>query len=412
MQIVSYSDSDPTFQTLLGQIQKRVTARLVGAGKLCSPTQTPFIGQSVFTEFLSRAQNPVDFRYLSFAFKKARDPANLYPLRYIRGVARTGQEYYVGSDTKNKDLAVQQQIDLDQIKQIQKITTFFSQAKKVDGDTSRRYQTRIVAFVISYKGTDDQDHEELVCSQSSDFYALKTSKSVLNDCLDLVAKGAGGNRDYAVAYEQNADGLNFQPDPINPQKRICITNVAYELIVGASREYISNFAMISTLPMKVEELIPPSITGIQFEMPFRPNSTGEKIMLETESGSHTEDSSVVATQKSHNFSVGIPQISVGVPGGPSVTIGQIAGYSYASSHKSETHTATGAMARTKFNQTIPEKAYVLDNVQKTKDFLATSKLSLLGADAKCLVEISVPTMVPCFNVASADDLATEIVNSI
>ncbi|WP_417668915.1 hypothetical protein [Roseibium sp.] len=414
MQVVTYQDTDPKFQPTLTNLTTRLSARLEGSGDLCSPTQTPLLKQASFSEFLCRSQEPVDFTFLAFGFKKNKDPANLYPLRYIRGVTRKLQQFYVGSDSKNKDTGSQQELKLDQIKKIDKITTFFASPKEVSGPLKDRYKRRIVAIIIGYTGLDDQAHEQLICSPSSAFYDIgqQHPDDIQNNCLEYLNTYARNNPNYFIAFEENAAGLAFYPDPTEPQKRIHVTNVAFDSVVGASKQYIANLALISVLSVKPSELIPAGVETITFQMPFRVNTTGDKISLEVESSTTEAYRTVEATQKTHNFSVGIPNLSVGLPGGPSVAIGQIAGYTYGSTHGKEVENTSGQAASSKFTLTVPATAYVLDNLQSSKGFEAVSRIKLYDGSQKEVLELSVPTSVPCFNVTDADDLTEAIVDSI
>lgn len=414
MKIVTYAKTDPHFDTVMGLIQVRLKARLAGCLDLCSPTQTPLLKQADFSEFLCRTENPVDFKFLSFGFKKNKDPANLYPLRYIRGVTAKMQQFYVGSDSKNADTGSQQELNLGEIKKIEKITTFFASPKEAQGAKQDRYKRRIIAFVITYTGIDNDSHEQLICSPSSEFYSIrqKYPDAIRANCLDYLNTYAKNNPTYYIAYEENAGGLNFYPDPAAPTKPIQITNVAYDAVNGASKDYIANLALISTVSIDPAELLPPAVETVTFQIPFRKNTTGNEIKLESESSASSSYRSVVATQKTHNFSIGIPNISVKVPGGPSVAIGKIAGYTYGSSHGQTVEENTGSASTSKVSQTIPADAYVLEDFQHSKDFEATAKIQMFNAASKEVMEVSVPTNVPCFSVADDDALAEAIVDSI
>lgn len=412
MKIVAYNETDGTFNTVLDSIKTRLAARLAGTDNLCSPQQTPLLKQAAFSCFLSRTETPVNFTYLAFAFKKKKDPANLYPLRYIRGVTAGRQQFFVGSEAKNKDTDAQLELKLTDISSIQKITTFFASPKETSGKLKERYKTRIIAFIINYTGTDSQQHETLICAASSEFAKFRDSSTIRDDCLEYLDTYARANPAYFIAFEENSDGLNFYPDQSNPQKRVQITNIGYDLVSGASKQYIANFALISTLPMQMSDLVPDTIKKIQCEMPFQINSTGEKIVLEIESSRSEGSRNVVATQKTHNFSVSIPQISVGMPQGPSVAIGQMAGYNYSNTHGIEQEETASKSDRFKINMTIQPTAYVLENLQSSNGFQATNLVKLMNSASETVLEVSVPTNVPCFNVTDDNALVTQVIGAI
>lgn len=414
MQIVTYDKTvDPqTFETKLNELRKRLLVRLSASSDFCSPAQTPLLRQKRFIGFLTDSQNPVDFDYMFFAFKKKKDPAKLYPLRYIRGVTTNGEQYYVGSTSKNKNAQEQSEFKLADCREIQKITTFYAMAKQTSGSRKERYKTRILAFVIQYVGLDQQSHEALIASPNGDFPANadKDPNQGIADNLKEYIKGYQ-DTNYTIAFQENSKALNFYPDPNSPQKRIKIPNIAYETVTGASKDYISNLALISAYPMKPSELVPANVTKMVFNMPFFINPTGKDVELSLEKSDTEMFRNVIISQKVHNFSVSIPSVSVGMHEGPSVAIGQIAGYSYNSTTGTEEEQTRTRGEKSTLNLTIPSTAFVVDEFPSNTRYLVNNEITLTTSDNEELT-VTVPTNVPAFSVDGADGLAEAILTSI
>ncbi|MBD8894067.1 hypothetical protein [Roseibium litorale] len=415
MQYVSYPSDDANFADTLATIKQRMDRRLKGADDLCNPLLSPFLQREDLDKLICNSAEALDFSALVFGFKGGPDPAGLYPLQSLSASTQTGRIYHVGSAIPVPKALATQILPFNNMANFKAVTTYYARAAIAQSDKDLRYKRRLVAFFIEYTTELGQARNLIICSDKTKFATIdvinKSADEVKAACLAIVSEYNQKNKDYIIDYEVNDVSLNFYP--LSPDKKTEISNISYREVSGQSNQYISNLGLVSTVKLSSSDLVPDEgVQAISFQIPYSPNFSGQDLAIEMEDSSLWSYRSLVASVKKSDFSVAIPSFTLTAASSASVAIGQIAGYTYSNSRSQEVENKKEKNSKKTFKITIGAGGYVADTLLQSGSFELSSTITLLGAQDKEIVTLSVPLSVPGFGATNENDLVQAVLETI